>query len=100
LPFEQMIPRPFTNSGVAAYAPSSSGIYGISNGREWIFIGESDNIRDTLLGHLQDAGSFLLERTPTGFVYELCGLGGRSGRHDRLILEYEPICNRRSSSWA
>ena len=95
MPFEQFTPRSFTPVSVRANAPSASGIYGISNAREWIFIGESDNVQASLLVELQQSDSALLKRGPTGFVFELCDVGGRRARQDRLILEYEPVCNRR-----
>ena len=78
-----------------ANAPSASGIYGISNAREWIYIGQSDNIQASLLHDLQKGGSALLKRFPTGFVFELCDAAQRRARQDRLILEYEPVCNQR-----
>jgi len=95
MPFEQFTPRSFTSASVRANAPAASGIYGISNAREWIFIGESDNIQASLLYDLQKGYSALLQRLPTGFVFELCNVGERRARQDRLILEYEPVCNRR-----
>jgi hypothetical protein len=76
------------------YAPTSSGVYGISNAREWIYIGESDNIRGALLGHLKDLYAALMKRQPTGFVFEVCDGTRRTARQDRLVLEYEPACNR------
>jgi hypothetical protein len=95
MPFEQFTPRSFTPVSVRANAPSASGIYGISNAREWIFIGESDNVQASLLRELQQSDSALQKRGPTGFVFELCDVGDRRARQDRLILEYEPVCNRR-----
>ena len=94
MPFEQL-PKSFTPVSVRANAPAASGIYGISNAREWIFIGATDNIQASLLHDLQQGDSALLKRFPTGFVFELCGAGDRRARQDRLILEYEPVCNRR-----
>lgn len=98
MPFEQLTPREFTLGGVTTYAPEASGVYGISNARQWIYIGETDNIRGSLLGHLQDPATSLMQRLPTGFVYEVCEQGRRSSRQDRLILEYEPACNRHDPS--
>ena len=95
MPFEQFTPRSFTPVSVRANAPPASGIYGISNAREWIFIGESDNIQASLLHDLQKGYSALLRRLPTGFVFEICGAAERRVRQDRLIQEYEPVCNRR-----
>jgi hypothetical protein len=95
MPFEQFTPRSFTPVSVRTNAPAASGIYGISNAREWIFIGETDNIQASLLHELQRGGSALLKRFPTGFVFELCSAADRRTGQDRLILEYEPVCNRR-----
>jgi len=92
--FNQVIPRNFTPVAIQTYAPVTSGVYGISNAREWIYIGETDNIQSSLLTHLQDLDASLMERRPTGFVFEVCDQARRSARQDRLVLEYEPACNR------
>jgi hypothetical protein len=97
MPFEQLTPRSLTPSSIRANAPAASGLFGISNAREWIYIGESDNIQATLLGYLQGGDASLMKRQPTGFVFEVCDPAGRSGRQDRLVLEYGPTCNRHSS---
>jgi hypothetical protein len=81
MPFEQFTPRSFTPVSVRANAPSASGIYGISNAREWIYIGQSDNIQASLLLDLQKGSSALVKRGPTGFVFELCDVAG--GELDR-----------------
>ena len=97
MPFEQLTPRPFTSGAVQTYAPIAGGVYGISNAREWIYIGETDNIQGALWDHLQDLYTSLMKRQPTGFVFEICDEARRSARQDRLVLEYEPTCNRQSS---
>jgi hypothetical protein len=96
MPFDQCLPRSLTSTSVLANAPTASGIYGISNAREWIYIGETDNIQATLLSHLEEPGTALMQKQPTGFVYEVCGPAGRPARQDRLVFEYEPAFNRRS----
>ena len=67
----------------------------MSNAREWIYIGETDNIRGALLAHLHDPAASVMQRQPTGFVFEVCEQSRRPARQDRLVLEYEPTCNRR-----
>jgi hypothetical protein len=94
MPFDQVFPRSLTSISIRANAPEVSGIYGISNAREWIYIGETANIRAALLNHLQELDTALINKHPTGFVYEVCDAGGRPARQDRLVLEYEPSCNR------
>jgi len=97
MPFSQLIPRPFNLGAVQAYAPASSGLYGISNSQEWIYIGETDNIKGALLSHLADSHTSLMQRGPTGFVYEVCDRAGRTSRQDRLVFEYEPAINRHAT---
>jgi hypothetical protein len=94
MPFDQPFPRSFNASSVRTYAPTLSGVYGISNAREWIYIGETDNIQEALLGHLRDLDSAVMKRQPTGFVLEVCDRANRMTRQDRLILEYKPTCDQ------
>ena len=77
------------------YAPMASGVYGISNAREWIYIGETDDIQMALQDLLEDGREWLLKRSPTGFVFEVCEGARRPSRQERLISEYGPSCNRR-----
>ena len=91
MPFEQTTPRPFTLRGVEFYAPAVPGVYGISNSRQWIFIGQADDIRSALLGLLT---STMGQNSPAGFVYEQCDASARQVRETRLIREYGPVMNR------
>src|SRR5580700_2830863 len=100
MPFNQLIPRPFTSGGVHTYAPNASGVYGISNAHEWIYIGETADIQGALLAHVQDPSTSLMKREPTGFVFEVCDQARRPGRQDRLVSEYEPTCNRNVSRYS
>lgn len=90
MPFEQLTPRPLTPGGIRIYAPAVPGVYGISNAREWVYIGQSDNIRDALLTYLSDSNPALIAQEPVGFVYETCGGFTRTTRQERLIFEYRP----------
>jgi hypothetical protein len=94
MPFNQFTPRNFTNDAVQMYAPVMSGVYGISNAREWIYIGETDNIQSSLLNHLHEINTPLTKREPTGFVFEVCEQARRASRQGRLVSEYGPACNR------
>lgn len=71
-----------------------SGVYGISNANEWIYIRDTDNIQEALLAHFEEENTPLRNRRPTGFVFELCDRARRPGRQDRLIQEYQPSCNQ------
>jgi|SRR5579862_3487811 hypothetical protein len=100
MPFNQLIPRPFTTDGVQMYAPIASGVYGISNSREWIFIGETADIQGALLAHVQETHASVMKHNPTGFVFEVCDQSRRPSRQDRLVFEYGPACNRQASRYS
>jgi hypothetical protein len=93
MPFDPLLPRPLTNRSIRTFAPAASGIYGITNAREWLYIGESDNIQGSILALLAETDTALMNQTPTGFVFELCEQARRPARQDRLVSEYEPSCN-------
>ncbi len=89
MPFDRNYPRSFSALSIRQHAPAYSGVYGLSNARGWVYIGESDNIRESLLAHLPSAGD------ATGFVFEICEPAVRAQRQGRLIQEYQPARNRR-----
>jgi hypothetical protein len=91
MPFEHRTPRPLTANGVQTYAPSVSGVYGISNAYEWIYIGQSGDIRTALLTHLREDAGTLATRGYVGFVYERCDEAYRSERQGQLAIEYAPV---------
>jgi len=84
----------FSQLLVERLAPAGAGVYGLSNAREWIFIGETENIKAALLAHLQATDRAVAEHSPTGFTFEVCSPDARFARQDRLIQELEPVCNR------
>jgi hypothetical protein len=95
VPFERTLPRSFTTFAIRNYAPASSGVYGLSNSKQWLYIGESDNIQAALLALLSDSESELMKLEPKGFVLETCDRARRMSRQERLVGEYKPICNER-----
>ncbi len=71
------------------------GVYGLSNAREWVFVGVADDIRTALLGHLQESNTPLKSRAPTGFTFEICHPSQCAKRVARLVTELSPVCNKR-----
>lgn len=94
MPFANFGGYSFSPISVQKNAPPLSGVYGLSNHREWIFVGIADNIQAALLAHLRETGTLLRARTPTGFTFEVCGSVDRLTRQNRLVLEMDPVCNR------
>ena len=95
MPFGNHGNRAFTATSVEKNAPSASGVYGLSNAREWIYVGECDNVKAKLMAHLRETKTLLSEQSPTGFTYEFCAHGDRIARQNQLVLELAPVCNRR-----
>jgi len=91
MPFDRFVPYTFSLISVQKNAPALSGVYGLSNAREWILVGGTGNIKATLLEHLRGTHTPVLERGPTGFTFEICAPHDRPRRQKRLIEEYEPI---------
>lgn len=95
MPFENSVAHSFSVSSIRSHAPAGPGVYGISNAREWILIGCSDNIQGTLMERLREQNTFFAGRCPTGFVYEICYSSDvQAARQHRLIEQYAPICNQ------
>jgi excinuclease UvrABC nuclease subunit len=96
--FSECAARMFTATSVLKNAPDCSGVYALSNAREWIFIGEASDIRARLLEHLNEIGTTLMARNPTGFTFEICSPADRHSRYAQLVRELAPYCNRGSLS--
>jgi hypothetical protein len=94
MPFENHGNRSFTAVSIGKNAPSISGVYGLADARQWIYIGEAANIQAELLRHLQNPESFLRQHPPSGFTFEPSTAGQRLERQNQLVLELEPIGNR------
>ncbi len=92
MPFANPLSRSFTASSIRVNAPTLPGVYGISNAREWIFIGTSGNIQASLMDHLMEDSS-VRKRNPAGFVFEVCYPERQAARCERLKCEYGPVCN-------
>jgi hypothetical protein len=95
MPFRECAGRSFNIASIQNNAPASPGVYGLSNAREWLFVGQGNNIREHLLDHLKEVGTVLSAQNPTGFTFELCSAGERIGRRDALVRELTPRCNQR-----
>jgi hypothetical protein len=95
VPFEVTIPHAFSTVSIRAHAPAAPGVYGISNARQWIYIGCAENIQIRLLEHLADRQSDINAYLPTGFIYEICEPLASNRRQDRLVMQYEPVLNRK-----
>jgi len=96
MPFTSSSGYDFTEKGIATYAPRESGVYGIFNSGEWIYIGEAKDMEARLYEHLRkqsDQSARIWRRNPTSYVFERCDAMTRTAREAQLIRELSPVCN-------
>lgn len=94
MPFAEPLPRGFSVRSIYSHAPAAPGIFGISNSRQWILIGQTEDIQRSLLSHFSEQNGAVQAMSPTGFNFELCDVPLQPSRQDRLVMEYEPVINR------
>lgn len=93
MPFENHGSRSFTASSIDRNAPSASGVYGLSNARQWIYVGEATDIHAELRRHLLNQQGEIGRLAPSGFTFELCHASDRAGRRSQLVTELNPAVN-------
>ena len=97
MPFTNSTGFDFTESGIASFAPRESGVYGIYNSGEWIYVGEAKDMEARLYEHLRkqsEQSARIWRRNPTSFIFERCDAKTRTEREAQLIAELNPTCNR------
>jgi hypothetical protein len=94
MPFANHGNRSFTVTSVHKNVPAASGVYGLSDASQWIYVGETANIHAELFKHLQHPNTFLRGHSPSGFTWELSSEEHRAERRNQLVFELQPIGNR------
>jgi hypothetical protein len=84
----------FTYASIRQNAPRWSGVYVLSNAKEWLFAGAADDLQAALHKHLMETGTFLKSKAPTGFTFEVCHPAACPGLLDEMVTELHPTCNR------
>jgi hypothetical protein len=97
MPFQIHGNRSYTKVSIARNAPAASGVYGLSNARQWLYVGASADIQNELLQLFQHPSSFLMQHSPSGFTYELSSAESRTERQNQLVSELGPIGNRKAA---
>ena len=96
MPFQTTTSVAFNDNGIASYAPTQGGVYGLFRHGQWLYVSQSVDIQDSLRAHLRaPTNPCLANDTPTHFVYELVPEGeqARLQREEALIAELGPKCN-------
>jgi len=83
----------FTYQGVQEKAPKASGIYTIYTAKRWVYVGESEDIQQSLFQHLNEPSACIGEFVPLSFSFETAPAAERVSRQQALVAELEPACN-------
>jgi hypothetical protein len=83
----------FLYQAVQEKAPRASGVYTIYNSQRWVYVGESDDIQQSLFEHLNKPSVCMARFSPLSFSFELALAAPRLSRRQTLITELEPACN-------
>lgn len=92
MPFPNQTSRAFTKANIEAIKPNTNGVYGLFRQDAWVYIGRGD-IRARLLAHLNGDNACITREKPTFYVDEITAEDEK--REKALILEFNPICNRK-----
>lgn len=92
--FTEQDPRPFTKEDVESLDANQNGVYGLHHTKDWVYVGKSEDIRGRLLDHLNGDNPCITNDSPTHWVAESVN-GDPSDREKELILELDPICNKK-----
>jgi len=82
----------FGYCAVSERAPRASGVYTIYTPQRWLYVGESDDIRQSLFQHLNKPEGCLVRRGLLSFSFELVPAVKRPDRHRALITDLAPEC--------
>src|SRR5262249_34237741 len=95
MPWNNPIEYAYSMHDVKENAPSESGVYALCDGDKWIYLGESDNLQNALLAHLDPSTASYIDRaSPTTFSFELHPADRRATRLRELIKELQPMLQR------
>jgi hypothetical protein len=83
---------PFTFEAVRGKVPQESGVYGLYTAGQWVYIGESDDIRQRLFRHLNEPSASMNRFGPLSFSFETAGSADRVPLQHALICELDPAC--------
>jgi hypothetical protein len=85
----------FTQFSILLHAPAKAGLYHLHTTARCIYVGEAENIRQTLLAHLRGDIPWITVWDPTGFSFELCSDSSRVERKKELASKLNPAVEDR-----
>lgn len=78
-------------------APDASGVYTIFSSSRWVYVGQSDDIRQSLYRHLNEPTPCMNRFGPLSFSFELAGGARRTALWQSLVTQLKTECNQATS---
>jgi|GEM_PF-368500 len=75
---------------ITQLVPKVSGVYGLHNQHQQLFIGEAADLREALLLHWHGSDKLFRGHQPTHFSFEICDTETRAQRAQSLIASHQP----------
>jgi hypothetical protein len=75
-------------------APSMSGVYTIYTSQRWLYVGASDDVKQSLFKHLSEPSACMARVGPLSFSFEVVPSAERVGRQQALVAALGPTCQR------
>ena len=91
--FEGLPAYIFTAQGIREGALEQSGVYAIFTPRQWVFIGDADNVRQALFDLLNIPHECIHSQQPLSFSWEGVSRSDCESRREALIANLQPRCN-------
>ena len=82
----------FTHRAVIDKAPKASGVYCIFTSKRWVYVGESDDIQQSLFSHLNEPSLCLQRFSALSFSFELTSPAERRAIVNALSAARNPAC--------
>lgn len=88
----------FNQLSIFLHAPAKSGVYLLRTSARCIYVGETENLRKTLLAHLHGDSPWISLWAPTQFSFELCSEASRIQVKSELTARLRPVLGNHEHS--
>jgi excinuclease UvrABC nuclease subunit len=86
----------FAQLSIVLHAPARPGIYLLRTSARCIFIGETENIRKSLLSHLRGDNPWITVWAPSRFSFAVCPNGSKTELRNELLERLQPVISERN----
>jgi hypothetical protein len=75
-------------------APNMSGVYMIYTPQRWLYVGESEDVKESLFRHLNEPSACFARHGALSFSFEVVPAAERVARQQALVAALAPTCQR------